>query len=399
LNKRAVAIFVISISICQIWELLEILNVYDVKTLTILKVISYGPLIFSSYKLLNGFNFESNYFKAVFSLFLVYEFVTIIRGWSFSYDNLKGYLENGTILWPFIIPMVVFFNKNIENFGILIKWIFIIGLISLFISLISPALLLQRPSAQVIVNLATPCGFLLLNATYLSNRKVNTSFIIIFILLLSLTYLARRSGVGTLSGFIISAYLLNLMNKSRALLFKIFPMLICCLIFILLSFSKFTSVLTNKFEERLYEDTRSGLFESFLFQMNEYMVFGKGMGGTYYYPMGGGIMDDGVTPIAETEYRDLIENGYLQLLLTGGLLQIILFLAVLLPAGIIGIFRSHNQFSKASGIVILLWLGDMAVYGLPTFTMHYFLVWICVGICYSSTIRMKSDAEIRAELY
>ena len=398
MNKRTVAIFVISISSWLLWELLRISGVIDWKTLTFLKVVSFVPFVFSSYNLLQSYSFESKYFKGVFYLFLLYSFITVIRGWSFSYNSLKGYLENGTILWPYIIPLFVFFNKKIANIGLLIKWIYIVGLFFLVVSLIFPTLLLQRPTGQIIVGFSIPCGFLLLNAAYLSNKRVNISFIIIFVSLLSLTYLARRSGMGTLLGFIFAAYFINIMNKSRALLFKIFPVLVFCLIFFLLSFANFTLTLTNRLEERMYEDSRSGLFAMFFVEMDNYMIFGKGMSGTYYYPMSGGLLDDGVTIFAEAQYRDIIENGYLQLLLTGGFVQIILFLAILLPAGLIGIFKSNNQLSKASGAVILLWLLDMFLYGLPTFTMHYILVWICVGICYSSSIRMKKDEEIRAEL-
>jgi hypothetical protein len=97
------------------------------------------------------------------------------------------------------------------------------------------------------------------------------------------------------------------------------------------------------------------------------------------------------------QYRNLIENGYLQLLLTGGIIHIILFLLVLLPAAIKGIFMSSNQFTKACGVVIFLRLLDMFFYGLPSFTLAYILVWICVGVCYKTSIRRMTNDEIRSE--
>jgi hypothetical protein len=130
--------------------------------------------------------------------------------------------------------------------------------------------------------------------------------------------------------------------------------------------------------------------------MEDHMVFGKGMNGTYYYPMEETEQDDGII-YPEEEYRNNIENGYLQLLLTGGIVHVVLFLLILLPAAINGIFRSQNQFSMAAGVMVLLWLIDMCIYGLPTLSFHYILVWICVGICYKTSIRNKTNDEIRSE--
>jgi hypothetical protein len=108
-------------------------------------------------------------------------------------------------------------------------------------------------------------------------------------------------------------------------------------------------------------------------------------------------MDDGVTRTDVVDNRNIIENGVLQLILNGGIIHVVLFFLVLIPASINGIFKSSNLFTKACGAFILLWLIDMFVYGLPAFGLHYILVWISVGICYKSSIRTKTDDEIKSE--
>lgn len=186
-------------------------------------------------------------------------------------------------------------------------------------------------------------------------------------------------------------------NRSQKLVFKVLPFLVLGGSFIFLIPNWFSDKLLHKMNERLLEDTRTGLFEEFYAQMHDDQLFGKGMNGTYYFPMAESIQDDGIVYSAET-YRNIIENGYLQLYLTGGILHIILFVLVLLPAAIVGIFFSSNSFTKACGIMIFLWLIDMFLYGMPTLSIHYVLVWISAGFCFKKSIRVKTDAEIFNEL-
>lgn len=398
MNKRVVAIFVISISSLSIWELLTSKNIIGGKTQSILVLLSLVPFVYYSYKLLNDYKFESSYFKFIFSLFFCYELIIVIRGWSFSYNDLKNFMQSGYVFWPFIIPLFIFFNKNITTFGLFFKWIYYSGLFFLVITLIFPSLLFHRLTAETLISLVVPCGFLILNATYLSNRKVNISFIIIFISILFLTYLARRSSLVTLLGFVISGYFLNLMNKSKSKLFRYFPLIIIISAFLLSSqyFNNYREVLFNKITLRFSEDTRTDVFGMFFYDLKDNMLFGKGMNGTYYCPFVSDIEVDGVN-FEAVEYRNIIENGYLQLLLTGGVVHIIIFLLVLLPAAILGIFKSSNQFSMACGVLILLWLLDMVIYGLPRLSLHYIVVWICVGICFKSSIRRMTNDEILKE--
>ncbi len=396
-TERRIALLIISASSILIWDLLFKMNLISPKMQTLLIVLSLIPFVISSYRLLGEYKFENSYFKFIFTIFLLYELVIIIRGWSFTYNDIKTYMQAPYVFWPFIIPLFVFFDKRISTFGLLLKWIYFSGVFSLFLVLIFPTVLIKRATAETFINLFLPCGFLLLNASYIKNRKVNFSFFLIFISIVSLTYLARRSGLATLLGILISAYFLNLINKSKAKLFKYFPLIIIIGVFVLFSqsFENSKEVLFNKMALRLSEDTRSGVFERFFYYLKDNMAFGNGMNGTYYCPLWDTEIDGVV--FTAVQYRNLIENGYLQLLLTGGILHIVLFLLVLLPAAILGIFNSSNQFVKACGIIIFLRLIDMFFYGIPSFTMTYILVWICVGVCYKTSLRNMSNEDVRNE--
>ncbi|MFA5973134.1 MAG: O-antigen ligase family protein [Lentimicrobiaceae bacterium] len=396
MNNKAIPIFVISITSFAVWNFLESLDKISGYTPIFLILLSISAFVYSSYKLLLDIKFENIYIKYTFILFIGYEFIIIFRGLSFSYQFLIDMLMSQITFWPLIVPLFIFFDKKISTLVLLIKYIYFIGVFFLLVNLLMPNLLLQRLTAESIIGLALSSGFVLMNASYLGSRKVNISFLVLFISLLSVIYLGRRSVIVTISGYIIASYILNITSKTKSLLFRFFPIIIGVLFFLLFSFSNLNTKLTQKMNERLTEDTRSELFGRYYLEMQDYMTFGKGMNGTYYSPISGYTDDDGVT-FTEVDYRNVIENGYLQLMLTGGIVHIVLFLLVTLPAAFIGIIKSKNNFTRACGIFILLRLIDMLIYGLPSFSMSYILVWICVGVCFSAELREMSDESIHVE--
>ncbi|HEY5535407.1 MAG TPA: hypothetical protein VIL99_10810 [Ignavibacteria bacterium] len=398
-KSKALVLLITSVALLQTVALLYTLNSWNRGTsFAFIWIILLIIFISSSLNLLIDFKIESQYFKYIFYLFILYEIIIVIRGWSFSSVDLTTYLREDIIFWPFLIPFFVFFDKRFSSLFFLLKCFFYSGLFFIFLILAFPSLLLYRISAETIINAFVPgCGFLLLNATYLNNRKINISFLIVSIATLSTIYLARRSCFSVLLEFIIVSYIFNIKSKSPALLLTLLPYLLGIGVFITLNFSSFTKTLMRRMDERILEDTRSALYPDFLKEMSDFIYFGKGLNGKYYHPM------DSVEPEDEQEsrvvfnaetYRNNAENGYLQLMLSGGVIHIILFILVLLPAAFNGIFKSSNQFSKACGVVILFQLINMFVVSTPSLSILYILVWISVGICYTKSIRNKNDEEI-----
>jgi O-antigen ligase len=273
----------------------------------------------------------------------------------------------------------------------------IFGVFFLTLCLLFPDILINRNQAEILVApMVEGCGIALLFASFLNNRKVNLAFIVLSVGILSLTYLARRSGIFSFTVLLLAAYLLNLKSLNRPMIFKIFPSLIGVVIIVSMNNSKLNSTIGSKLQDRLTEDTRSAVFEFYFLSMADDWIFGKGMNGVYYCPIGGEIEEENVE-FTEVNYREAIENGYLQLILSGGILHLMLFLLILAPAAFLGIFKSSNQFTRACGLIILLWLIDMFLYGLPTLSLHYIFVWISVGYCINSELRKRSDEDIRSE--
>jgi hypothetical protein len=143
---------------------------------------------------------------------------------------------------------------------------------------------------------------------------------------------------------------------------------------------------------RLYEDTRTGVVKSFYRDMKTAdWVIGKGVNGQYFCP---GI-DEGNRI---TTNRIVIETGYLQIILKGGIISLALLGLIAIPAMIKGFFYSKNWLVKGAAIWIFWSLFNLYSSVGNNFILSYVLFWISIGICYESGIRAMTDVEIKGEL-
>ncbi len=351
--------------------------------------------LFSFFRLLTDFKFESKYFKYVFVAFFLYGLITVLRGWSFDRPDLTSFLRVPHVFWPFLMPLFIFIDKKFFTISFLMECFYYLGLVFLLVVLVFPHLLVFRPTSEpIIFALAFTSGFLLLNAIYLSKTKINLSFLILIVSILCTIYLARRTSAFLFILILMSSYLLSLFSKFKPFIFKIFPLLVVVATVIFFSFADFSKLLTSNLNERLDEDTRSDVIEYFMKGMKKDMVFGKGMNGKYFFPTGGGEEREDGMVWEEADDRDIIENGYLQLMLSGGYIHLILFLLVAVPAAYKGILKSSNQFTRSCGVLVFIWLLYMFAYGEPRLSIGYMLIWIAIAVCYKPSLRNKTDFDI-----
>ena len=393
MQKYAVVILFISIALISLLDFFGEKNILTGTISNIVWAMCMVPFLYAAFILCTDFHFENLYIKYAFYLFLIYQFVIFIRG-ALDTNDFLSIIRQGPILWALFVPFFIFFNKSFYNIRKIFDILFAFAVIFLIVNLVFPSFLLNRQNAETFIStFAIGSGFLFLNSKYLSNKKIYLSFFVVLISALSYIYLARRSAALTMSGFIIAGFIFSIINKSSKAVYNLTTVFVIGIALLFLIPNSFSSSLLRKMDERLLEDTRTGLFDEFYREMDSHKLFGKGMDGTYYYPMGETVQDDG-TVYGEVVYRNIIENGYLQLYLSGGILHLILFVLILLPASILGIFKSSNAFTRICGVMILLWLIDMFFYGLPTLSIHYILIWICAGVCFKKSIRDQSESEV-----
>ncbi len=395
IDKRII-FFLVSLTCMHVWDILFFqYRAFGPNIWTLLNLLTLASTIFFTCRLLTDWSFENSYFKIVFIFFMIYELTTVVRGWPGDYSSVKNMLQLDFVIWPFFIPIFVFFEKKIESLAQMFKVFYFIGIAFLLISIVRPTLILNRATAEGFIHpFAYGCAFLLVNSGYLSPKKRLVCALVTLVAILSFTYLARRNAIVTFSGYVIAALIIYMGNVSFGKALKFFPLVVALVFFAFFGSEMLPDSLTKKLNERLTEDTRSIVFDAFDAGMKKDMVFGKGMNGTYYCPFNETVTDDG-TVMAAADFRSAIENGYRQLILYGGQVQMVFFFLLLLPAALLGIFKSNNNLAKSCGWVIALWLIDMSVYGLPRLVLQYIFVWICVGLCYKKSFRETPEEEIQ----
>lgn len=121
----------------------------------------------------------------------------------------------------------------------------------------------------------------------------------------------------------------------------------------------------------------------------KFWIFGKGIDGKYYCPT--------VINLADNSYdRPVIETGYLQIILKGGIVSLVLLGLILLPAVYKGLFKSQNILTKGAAMFMVVWMVSLYPTVGNTFSVPYLLLWISAGICYSKQIRSTPDIAIKA---
>jgi hypothetical protein len=367
-----------------------------------IQLIALALCLFYGIKLASWKNIPSWYLRIVISLLFCWEIYIIYHGFIFNYFYLKEYLFFNSRGLQYLIPLTVFillnntlFIETLFTYLYRLEIIFFVLLPVLLFYILSE----QSFAEQYVWSLAIGGGFILLTSFYQPRKRMLVTLIVMILAFLLVTILARRNIMLTCACFLLFSFLIMpLANKNITRIRKI-AFIMSFLIIVSIGYIVFMSNqsgIFSKITTRATENTREIVFLFYFTDIEKTTdsVVGKGLNGTYYCP---GIDEEwsGRTlTYRDVDYRLEIECGYLQLLLNGGFIYLVLYLLILLPAIIQGVFFSKNMFCKACAILILLHLIDMVPYGLPTFSLRYFLVWFCVALCYTKEFRMMDEKEM-----
>jgi hypothetical protein len=162
------------------------------------------------------------------------------------------------------------------------------------------------------------------------------------------------------------------------------------------------SLLINKIVE--FNDSRTFLFTELLADLNfTEKIFGKGSLGTYYSPFFNKVLRY-FEHIGEYWFaldnptRITVEVGYLQMILKGGFLLLILNFSIMLSSVYLAIFKSNNNFVKRLGVFILSLTLLSLISFRPAFTPTFILLWMAIGTVLSKKNRMMTNEEIESKL-
>jgi hypothetical protein len=369
-----------------------------------LQIIGFLIFVIASINIIQ-WKFSNNYLRIVFSVYCLWSFITLARGFKFEYDFIKSlFLSAWFGIFIYFAPFILLFPKDIKYLKKIFSTIFVLSIFYFLFDLFFRRVLMwgiggNRFSTGVIETfchfLSIPSGFVLLTYIYHSNKR-NLIALAAMVLTFLLAAIRARRGLMFMSMTILLASYIIYYFTNRGAMLRIILSIFMVIFLVIYGREVYFSHRSGMFgliTGRIDEDTRTGVVNNFYGSMDtKSWIFGRGINGQYYCP---GI-DETVGNV--TIYRDVIETGYLQVILKGGLLSLCLFLMMAIPAVFKGLFHSNNILTKACAIWILLFILYLYPTTINGFTVNYLLIWVAIGICYDSDIREMTNEKIKAEL-
>ena len=228
-----------------------------------------------------------------------------------------------------------------------------------------------------------PSAFLLMSYKFAPPKYIKIGFIGLILSLATAILYGRRSYIAFHLIYLIFIGYMYFFTNKKSKWKKVF-IILSVLILVSITAASFADLSAfNVLADRFNQNTRSGVEDYFFTDFKGKTldwIFGRGINGTYYCP----VLDG-------QSYRNVIETGYLQFILKGGLILLFLYVYILLKGAFLGFFRSKNTICKAMSLflfanVIFLFSGNTL-----EFSFRQILTWCCVMLCYSTSFRNLSE--------
>jgi len=331
------------------------------------------------------------YFRILFLLLVIWSLITVFRSFNFQAKRLISLFGHYLMGWAWLTPLAVIFGFNILNwprlfnlFGKILLLSSIIGLFCFFYPV------------QYTYGLFESFAFLpiLLLTFFFQSKKIKWVVLFSILVYILITFaISQRVNVLFLALIIIFAFIQFLtLNEIKPTL-KIFTIIFLAFFSIVVigKFDDFYNQVTQN--EELTTDTRTFLFEELFQDMSQSELWiGRGAMGTYYSPYFDYIGQQGLEGDSET--RSVNEVGYLEMILKGGYVMMLLYILILLPAAFLGIFKSKNIISKMCGYFILAYLIVWGISYYPIYSAEYILLWMATGTAISGKNRRLTNKQV-----
>jgi len=338
---------------------------------------------------------EDSFFP-VFLWFILYTLILLFSS-VLKFDGLiylQRTLADRAFLIPYLLPVIVLFIKfDMDFFRDLFRYTSLLMFPVIFLQLYILVLNLDQSrwveqfELMNLFNLAS--GFLLLTAHFSKKKYVSNTVILYSILSIILSLIYGRRGV-VLSQALLLVFmvfirlkspLLSIVHRTKMYLTGIL------IIILLLSFGyvvKSTYAFERGFSRQGFQESRESVFADFFedFTTTQDWIFGRGIQGRVYRS----IHAEGAL--------DIVEQGFLTVILRGGLLYLVPFVLIFLRASWLGFFRSNNDIVKALAILVFLHLVLMFYFNLPDYSTYYIFIWISITACFSQRMRDYSNGDV-----
>ncbi len=336
----------------------------------------------------------------IFYWFFAYTLYLLITA-IFNYNALiyvQRTFADRAFFIPYLIPLIILLIRfDVSFFLTIFKYavplMFLVLFVQLFIFAfnLSPENWLEQFERINLFNIGS--NFLILIAHYSKKKYVSIILILHYILFIVLALLYGRRG-GAISGLLLLLFMIFIRLRSPIITIKKrVSMYLAGFLLVILIFSfgylvKSTYAFERGFSKAAFEESRGAVFRDFYedFTSANDWIFGRGiMGRVYRSFYSGGTLD-------------IVEQGFLTVILRGGLLYLIPFLLIFLRASYLGFFKSNNDMVKALSILVFLHVLLMFYFNLPDYSTYYVFIWIAITACYNKKLREYSNAQLYKDI-
>ena len=352
----------------------------------------------------HGLSSYSRYVRIVYAMLLVTHMCAVLRGFSFHRKDLFTLIGNPIGLWSYTLPLLMVVGGRLSSWRLLhvaIRRQCIIGMLMFSGCVIFlPGWVLRCASSPK--GMFYGAGFILLLWRHEKHAvRVVAGVALLLAALGNLLIELSRTNlmwcmlnclcVWVVLGLADNDKILNIVKRSFAVVF--ISVLITGSLWLFLSPLPLVRNGMDNFSDKLHTDSRTSLVQEFFSDVQGLdLVIGRGALGTYWSQYFDFL--DSIGQRADDAYRDSFEIGYLHIILKGGIVMLLLFLLLTVPAGVWGLFASRNDLVRACGGTVLITLVVMFLAWVPLSGPHFVLFWLCVGACLSGPLRNASDDDV-----
>tara|TARA_B100001093_G_scaffold409908_1_gene399050 strand:- start:5500 stop:6591 length:1092 start_codon:yes stop_codon:yes gene_type:complete len=338
--------------------------------------------------------------RGLFSVLVFWGIITMLRGISFSLQDLVTNFGNVYMAWAWALPLTLILGLKIEN------WTIVLNVIKLMFSLMIIAFLISLAFDNSYLQwawLLRPVNMLLLLGLYrfsLINKL--QMYLIIAVLIIVALQVKQRMDLLYLSitfSFLMLNKLASAQIKRVFIKYIIFGFVLIVTLIFTVGYELVSNFMATLID---FQDSRTFLFNELMAELSSFeKIVGRGSLGTYFSQFMEHTKWYTVEILkkpwwGDSSTRITIEVGYLQMILKGGVTLMILNFIFFMTASYTAIFKSHNRFIKALGYYILI-ISILSIVSMrPAFTPTFILFWMAIGTVLSKKHREMNDEEINA---
>lgn len=369
-------------------------------SITLFLLLSVFMLLTLIFKNRSKINQISKPLRGLFSVLVFWGIITMLRGVSFSLQDLVTNFGNVYMAWAWALPLTLILGLKIEN------WTIVLNVIRLMFSLMIIAFLISLAFDNSYLQwawLLRPVNLLLLLGFYRFSliSKLQMCLILAVLIIVALQ-VKQRMDLLYLS-ITFSFLMLNKLSSAKIKKLFIKYIIFCFVLIVTLIFTVGYELVSNFIASLIdFQDSRTFLFNELMAELSSFeKIVGRGSLGTYFSQFMEHTKRYTIEILKQPWWGDAstritIEVGYLQMILKGGFTLMTLNFIFFMTASYTAIFKSHNRFIKSLGYYILI-ISILSIVSMrPAFTPTFILLWMAIGTVLSKKYRDMNDEEINA---